>query len=212
MKKSQNMNVRRAAAVLALVALVALAGNGATAQGRYIDVRLGSVLTPNNMSLSLYSDVQSPQVMPSMGLSIGWPVTDHSTLGVVYNQSFSSYNRPAFGESFLAYRLGCEGLNYKEILPDLTFVDGLSFNALLATNTVKMGTDAGAAVRPGMALGFNLGLCYKVGNTRIGLMYEWFGGCFFDDITDNILMAGLPEAKSKAYWGQSLMLSSTWLF
>ncbi|MDY5969193.1 MAG: hypothetical protein SPJ13_04150 [Bacteroidales bacterium] len=181
--------------------------NDAVAQGRFFDVRLGFVQMSNSSGTSLFSDIQAPQSVPSMGFSIGWPASDHSTLGVVYSCDFSNFIRPTFNESYGLNKLCGELLTYKDIMPDVTCIYGFALGAMLASNTVTAGVVTDTYNRFGVVIAPKLGVGYRLDDTRIGVVYEWCAGAFLSkkyDVPQNI---GLPTVGGRGYWGHSLTLT-----
>lgn len=192
---------------LLLAFMAAFFCDDAVAQGRFFDARLGFEQMSNSSGTSLFSDIQSPQSVPSIGFSIGWPVSDHSTLGVVYIHDFSSFLRPTFSESYGLNKLCGELLVYKDIMPDVTCIYGFSMGAMLASNTVTVGELTDTYNRFGVVVSPKLGVGYRLDNTRFGVMYEWCAGAFLSkkyDVPQNI---GLPAAGGRSYWGHSLTLT-----
>lgn len=212
MKEIQSMNVKRVLSMLSLVVLAVFASNGAAAQGRFIEAHFGFAQTPSGSGVSLLSDIQSPQSVPSLGISVGWPLAEHSTLGVTYSRDFSNFRRQTFQEQYGLNRLCCELLSNKEILSDVTCTTGFTLGALMASNMVQVGETTDSYNRYGVTVGAKLGVGYKVGNTRFGVMYECYAGGFLSKVYEVPQNLGLPTAGGRGCWGHSLMLTTSTSF
>ncbi len=181
--------------------------DGAMAQGRIFEAYFGYAQMTSNSGVSLFSDIQSAQTIPTVGLSLGWPVSDHATLGVSYRHDFCSFGRQTFSEEYALNRLCCEMVGRKNIGQDITCMYGFSLGPLMACNTVNIGELTDSYRRYGIVGGPKLGVGYNVGNTRFGLTYECFAGAFLSKVYEAPQGVALPVAGGRSYWGHSLMLT-----